>query len=526
MALMLAVIAGFAALTIDAGVSYDQSRNDQDVSDSASLAATYALNSGATVTTAYNAAENVASLDCAGPSAPCGVTVNFFGSSYTGGALCSASPGNTSCLSGTAASGVDYVGTVVTNTASDYFAHLDPASSRTHTIQSQAVAQVSSTGGSGGSGSGSPNPTAACEICILGNVTLQGSSDTLQAGAGNIDVGGYVYFDNSSDALKTASGSGWGIAIDGTSTYGGYTVEYTGSSDSLSSAGILGIDGKVFFDSSSDSIAATGSLNISGTVTNNGSSNTISPASYGTATTATFTDPLASTPTPSYTANGKTFSAPTYAVSGDTTDFPNNGNWSYPTSGCAPSDTISPGIYDSITINCSSATLNFNPGVYVIAGGAITVNSSSDTLASPSGGVTIYYTCASGSAPASCGAFNSSTATCSSTTSGAQLTLDGSSADINLSGGYGGSNVLMYYDRCNSNQDAYDGQNSSITYTGSGTFYAHSGGILFDGSSTGVPGPLVADNVLFNNSSCILGTASGSINLGTPSAAAPGNLVK
>lgn len=252
MALMFAVIAGFAALTIDAGVSYDQSRNDQDVSNSASLAATYALNSGATVTTAYNAAENVASLDCSGPSAPCGVTVNFFGSSYTGGALCSASPGNTSCLSSTAASSVDYVGTVVTNTASDYFAHLDPASSRTHTIQSQAVAQVSSTGGSGGSGSSSPNPTAACEICILGDVTLQGSSDTLQAGGGNIDVGGYVYFDNSSDALKTASGSGWGIAIDGTSTYGGYTVEYTGSSDSISSAGILGIDGKVFFDSSSN----------------------------------------------------------------------------------------------------------------------------------------------------------------------------------------------------------------------------------------------------------------------------------
>jgi hypothetical protein len=84
----------------------------------------------------------------------------------------------------------------------------------------------------------------------------------------------------------------------------------------------------------------------------------------------------------------------------------------------------------------------------------------------------------------------------------------------------------MYYDPCNSNQDAYDGQNSSITYTGSGTFYAHSGGILFDGSSTGVPGPLVADNIMFNSSSCTLGTAGGSINLGTTTAASPGNLVK
>src|ERR1019366_7655662 len=261
-----------------------------------------------------------------------------------------------------------YVGTAVTNTASDYFAHLDPAQGRTHTIQSQAVAEVSRNGSSGTSGSSSPNPTAACEICIFGNVTFQASSDTLQAGGGNIDVGGYVYFDSSSDALKTSAGSGWGIAIDGTSTYNGYTVEYTGSSDSLSSAGILGIDGNVYFNSSSDSIAATGTLNISGTVKNNGSSNTISPASYGTATTAAFTDPLAATPAPSYTVNGKTFAAPTYAVSGDTTDFPNNGNWSYPTSGCPSSDTINPGIYDSIIINCSSATLNFNPGVYVIDG--------------------------------------------------------------------------------------------------------------------------------------------------------------
>ena len=524
-ALMFAVLAGFAALTIDAGVSYDQSRNDQDVSDSAALAATYSLNKGATLTAAYNAAQNVASLDCTGPSAPCSVTVNFYTSSnYTGTPACSATSSSASCLSNT--TGVLYVGTAVTNTASDYFAHLDPAQGRTHTIQSQAVAEVSRNGSSGTSGSSSPNPTAACEICIFGNVTFQASSDTLQAGGGNIDVGGYVYFDSSSDALKTSAGSGWGIAIDGTSTYNGYTVEYTGSSDSLSSAGILGIDGNVYFNSSSDSIAATGTLNISGTVKNNGSSNTISPASYGTATTAAFTDPLAATPAPSYTVNGKTFAAPTYAVSGDTTDFPNNGNWSYPTSGCPSSDTINPGIYDSIIINCSSATLNLNPGVYVIAGGAITVNSSSDTLASPSGGVTIYYTCASGSAPASCGTFTSSTATCSSTTSGAQLTINGSSTNINLSGGYNGSKILMFYDPCNSNQDAYYGQSSSINYTGSGTFYAHSGGIWFDGSSSGIPGPLIADNVMFDSSSCTLGTASGSINLGTTTAASPGNLVK
>lgn len=515
LALILVVLAGFAALTIDAGSSYDQSRNDQDVSDSAALAAAYSLYNGGTRTTAYTAAQNVAALDCSGPSVPCDVTVNFYGSSYTDTPVCSATSSSSPCLSSTGE--VDYVGTNVANTANDYFANLGSGQSRTHTVQSQAVAEVTGTGGGSGGGP-SPDPTADCEICIFGNVTFNSSSDVLQAAGGNIDIGGYLLFDGSSDAVKTSSG--WGIEVIGATQYNGYTVTFNSSSDKLEANGILGIDGKVLFDSSSDTIAtdtgAKADLNISGTVKNNGSSNKISPTSYGTTATPAFTDPLAATATPTYSGA----SAPTY---GGLTNF---GNWSYPTSSCPSSDTINPGIYDSITINCSSATLNFTPGLYVIAGGSIKVNSSSDVLDSPSGGVTFYYTCASGGTPASCGTFNSATDSCASTSSGAEIVINGSSATLDLSAGSGGSNILFFFDRCNSNQDAFYGQASSLTYEGSGTMYAHSGGIWLDASSAGIPGPLVVDNIVFDSSSLTLGTTSGSINLGSSTPSAPGNLVK
>ena len=76
-ALVLGVLAGFAALTIDAGVSYDQSRSDQDVADSAALAASYWISQNSTATmsvdNAFTIAQNVATLDCNGPSSSCPV---------------------------------------------------------------------------------------------------------------------------------------------------------------------------------------------------------------------------------------------------------------------------------------------------------------------------------------------------------------------------------------------------------------------------------------------------------------------
>ena len=75
MALLFVVLTGFAALTIDAGIGYDTSRNDQDVADAAALAASYWIyqNGSATgsLTGAYTAAEGVANLDCINPAGPC-----------------------------------------------------------------------------------------------------------------------------------------------------------------------------------------------------------------------------------------------------------------------------------------------------------------------------------------------------------------------------------------------------------------------------------------------------------------------
>ena len=95
MALLMVILTGFAALAIDTGVAYDQSRTDQDVSDAAALAASYWIYShantqGANLSGAFAAAINVAQLDCTGPSAPCSLSVSFY-TAYPGTATCSAS---------------------------------------------------------------------------------------------------------------------------------------------------------------------------------------------------------------------------------------------------------------------------------------------------------------------------------------------------------------------------------------------------------------------------------------------------
>ena len=40
-ALLVVIITGFAAISLDAGMDYAQSRNDNDISDAAALAGTY-----------------------------------------------------------------------------------------------------------------------------------------------------------------------------------------------------------------------------------------------------------------------------------------------------------------------------------------------------------------------------------------------------------------------------------------------------------------------------------------------------
>jgi len=114
-------------------------------------------------------------------------------------------------------------------------------------ITPNAVAAVAGTGG----GSTSTNPTMACEVCVFGNVQINGMGDELEAGGGSIDVGGCVWYDTTGATVLTTNG--YGIDVDGTSQACGASVYMTGQSgspDLLDASGSLGIDGGLTFNGS------------------------------------------------------------------------------------------------------------------------------------------------------------------------------------------------------------------------------------------------------------------------------------
>jgi len=532
-ALMLVIIAGFAALTIDAGLSYDQSRNDQDVSDSAALAASYTLWSGGTLSSAYTAAANVASADCNGPEAPCTVTVNFYGSTFTGSPACTWTSSSNTCGSVTAST-VDFVGTNVSNTSTDAFAELG-AANRTHTVQSQAVAEVSSTGGGGSSGN-STNPQTACEVCVFRDVTINGG-DILESGGGSIDVGGYIFFNSSNDTVETTNG--YGIDILGGQQEDGATAMFNGSSDVINASGNLSIDGgsgySVFFNSSTNTIETSGKFNMSSTksspVDNNGTGNVFSPTTWSSAVAPAFTDPLATASVPSYTGAATSCGSVTAATWENTSGcLTVNGNavtlasGDYSSLTIESAATVNPGVFGSMTIQ---ANVTFNPGVYVLDGGTMLINSSGVKLSGT--GVTFYMTCGSGTSPASCGTWSGSGSSysCSSQSSGGEIEFNGSTTlDLSASSTY--SNILFYFDRCNDNADAFFVNSSGVTAdTGypSGGVYADSGTIFLNAGTTAVPSPIIVNNIFYNTSSATLGTATGSIAI-APESSNPGDLVK
>jgi hypothetical protein len=232
----MVVLTGFAALAIDSGVGYDQSRIDQDVSDAAALAAAYYIyanvnNAGASLGGAYAAAENVASMDCTGPSAPCTLMLSFFGSSWTsaspGTPLCTATSQSQANLCSVALANVAYAGATVGSTGHDYFANLDPAGPRTFSVGNQAVAQVEGGSGSGGDG----EAYLSCVLCILAK--QGGTGLTIPSGAtgldmttqgANIDInGGFNCASGDTVTINTQSGPGGNangtVDIAGAGTY-------------------------------------------------------------------------------------------------------------------------------------------------------------------------------------------------------------------------------------------------------------------------------------------------------------------
>jgi hypothetical protein len=406
----MVILTGFAALAIDTGVAYDQSRTDQDVSDAAALAATYWIYShantqGANLSGAFAAAANVARLDCTGPSAPCSLSVSFY-TAYPGTVTCSASVQNvanptpvtwtpSSCT--TSPASVADAGASVGSTGYHYLS--SPIThSKSFSISNQAVAQVN--GGTSGSGG---ELLLSCVLCILGQPNGQNQS-----------ANGFSIASNSKGLDLATDGSN--IAVNG----------------NLDCEGGSGDDATIDTEGSS----ANGVVDVSGTYTDN-CTPTWEPASNPAAGTTPIPDPLANLQMP----NVGTYSAANCEQNASVTITS-----STPTS----KDTLQPGCYGQITIdgtatggsqlsggqtclsNGDGLDVIFDTGLYIIYGG-LTIEGDDPTVESQAGtsrssceqGVTLDFVCSTSNyngsgqpGPAACNYNNNQGQT------GAKLVLD------------------------------------------------------------------------------------------------------
>jgi Flp pilus assembly protein TadG len=374
-ALLMVVLTGFAALAIDTGVAYDQSRTQQDAADAASLAATWYIynnenNQSATLGDAYAAAQNVASMDCTGPSAPCPITMNFYGSSWTpstpGTALCSASTQTAANGCSTALGSVAYAGVSIGGTGHNYFEGLDPVRSRTFNISNQAVAQVV-----GGSTTGDDGDEfLSCVLCILNPAS----------GAGPQGVAGLTIPSGVKDLDLTTNGAN--IYING-----GFSCA-SGDTVTINSTSSTG----------------NGTVDISGTYSH-GCTATWDPSGNPTTGTQPVPDPLATMTMPAV----NTYTSCTASITITTTQ------------------SLSPGCYGNITIDSPAGSSNngqrgtnclapgdgiivtFNSGLYIIYG-KLLIEGDDPTVASEvcdtaNGGNTLDFVCpnANDTGPAECG---------------------------------------------------------------------------------------------------------------------------
>jgi len=554
-ALILVVLAGFAALTIDAGISYDQSRNDQDVSDSAALAASYWVAQNETATSlsgAFTAAQNVAALDCNGPESPCTATLAFYGSSYSVSALCSGTSASNNCSSPTlyTPSSVDYVGTTITSTSNDYLARLGPATGRTHGLQAQAIAAVQgNTGGTGGA------TTGGCEICILNSLsatnslsmgTTYGDIDinsgfSVSGGSCTISAAGSINLPPAAhDSMGPCSASSFTPAATYKSGTGWMSAKWpAGGSGSSSWPAGDPLQGK--------RLSLTGAT--SGTVI---MATTSQGVPKGTVTTIAI-NALSSTlytPTTLYVggAGGPAISLASNANSGSTSlsitswnnttaaypsgtplvEVSTSSDWSSPSSG--GTFELTPGSFYGISTGSGgSVTLEFDPGTYIfygpagssggfnIGGGTVTLeNTPADT-----GGVTLYFTCSSGTTPAAC---SSGTAGATFNASPNSLVL-GTTADPLYAPTSGtGANLLFWFDPNDTVTMTLNG-NPSTSMTGA--LYMASGTLnASPNSSSGLklPGAIVVNTVDIGGGANSIGTPTGAPVGGTTTS--PGNLVK
>ena len=520
MALLMVILTGFMALTIDAGMDYDQSRNDHDVSDAASLAAAYALSNGETLAQAFTAAQNVATIDGCSNTASCKVpafTVGGVSYQYlqvwTGAftsspnyyvninGVCSATYTPWTPTTCPSVSTVTDVGAPVADTSTTYFSA--PNGGRASSIVGNAVAQTSGSGGGGGGGNGI---SFTCMICVLNTYnSSQVSGATIKSSsAGNIEVG--VKTELGYDNTITASGSGNTVDLAGTVTDNGSTLVNTGTGNQSTNG-------------------CTSALNYQ--------EDTISPCPYS---TAAVSNPLAGvnlnfTSGTTYSYSGSTYSYTTgkYCMSATCTTWTTpstTSTWALNTAGTYY---LWPGNYYGITTGAGgTVTLDLNPGIYIFDGSGLQLDGSSIVLQNnpgTPGGVSLYFTCGSGGSPANC--------TSGTGASGAEFYTSPSNLTMDLTAPTSGfdSNLLFWYDpldSCTSQMGGYcfnlAGGSWSIASTGA--MYAAAGTLNIT-NTVSLPGPLVVDNINMVGSSVALGGSTGIT--GTPTVSqtvGPGNLAQ
>ncbi len=554
-ALVLGVLAGFAALTIDAGVSYDQSRSDQDVADSAALAASYWISQNSTATmsvdNAFTIAQNVATLDCNGPSSSCPVSTILYSTAGQTSVLCSGTTSTSNNCGTDVTNQVGYVGAAITNTANDYFANLlGSASGRTHSIAAQAEASVFGTGGgSGGTTSG------GCEICILNSInasnsltmgttrgdidvnnsfTVSGGSCTItSAGATNLppashDSMGPCSASSFSPAATYKAGTGWMSAK--------WPAGGSGSTSWPAGDPLQGLRlGSLGSYTSGTVIMATTSaaLSLNSTYTSI-PVNTMSETLYsgttlyvgsaaGPAVTLNNNATSTSLPIPSWkdtTAN--------YPVGTPLVQVSTSADWSSPSSG--GTFEVTPGTFYGIsTASGGNVTLEFDPGIYVFYGpagsnGGLNLQGGTVTLESnlsDAGGVTFYFSCNSGNGPANC---SSGTAGATLNAAPSNLVLGTTSDTLYAPTSGTGANMLFWFDPNDTVTMTLDG-NPSTSMTGA--LYMASGTLFAEPSSSSglkLPGAIVVNTLTIGGGANSIGTPSGAPVGGTQTGA--GNLVK
>jgi hypothetical protein len=338
MALLFVVLTGFAALTIDAGIGYDTSRNDQDVADAAALAASYWIyqNGSATgsLTGAYTAAEGVANLDCINPAGPCtnAFSLTVYSTYPSSSAVATITSGGCTGSCTLPSSSDLYVGAAVSDTSQKYFAGPMSGGDNTFPVRANAVAEIDNPGGGSGGSGGTQQLLCgghASILCVLGS--------------GGMSIAGSNFNINTS----------YSVYVNGSLTCTGSGNMNTGSAKTY----------------------------IQKAFNNSGCGLNWNPQSANPVTgSAAAVDPLASMTLPTTTA--------TSGCSGTITD--------------TSSTTISPGVYGTLNLSGSNQTVTFNSGTYIFCGGGLSVSGPSVTLNSASGGVVLYFECNSGGAPAGC----------------------------------------------------------------------------------------------------------------------------